>query len=97
MLEGDYQAYLIKKIKKQILPGAVVLKNDTQYLQGFPDLTILYYKRWAVLEVKTSEFASERPNQSYYIGLLDSMSFAAFIFPENEKEILYDLQHALKL
>lgn len=97
MLEGDYQAYLIKKIKKQILPGSVVLKNDTQYLQGFPDLTILYYGRWGVLEVKTSKSAPERPNQRYYIDLLDGMSFAAFIFPENEKEILYDLQRTLEL
>lgn len=95
MLEKEYQAYLIKKIRTQVLPGSVVLKNDTQYRQGIPDLTVLYYERWGVLEVKASATAPERPNQDYYIDLLDGMSYAAFIFPENEQEILYELQQSL--
>lgn len=96
MLEADYQAYLIKKIKRQVLPGSIVLKNDTQYLQGIPDLTVLYRERWGILEVKTSAGARHRPNQDYYIDLLDGMSFAAFIFPENEEDVLYDLQQSLQ-
>lgn len=97
MLEADYQAYLIKRIKRDVLPGSLVLKNDTQYLQGIPDLTVLHGPKWAVLEVKTSARARKRPNQEYYIDLFDGWSFAAFIYPENEEDVLNDLQFALQL
>ena len=53
MLESVYQAKLIKKLHAEF-PGCIVLKYDTDYIQGFPDLTVLYKSRWAVLEVKAS-------------------------------------------
>lgn len=93
MLERRYQAVLISKLKVK-LPGCMVIKNDTGYAQGLPDLMVLYKDRWAALEVKASEGAPERPNQAYYIQMMDSMSFAAFIFPENEREVLDALQQA---
>jgi hypothetical protein len=94
MLESKFQTQLIKEIKRMI-PGCVVLKNDASYLQGVPDLLVLYRDRWAMLEVKASEDAYVGPNQLYYIDMFRSMSFSAFIYPENKKEILDDLQHAL--
>ena len=92
-LESQYQAGLIKRIYDRF-DGCLVLKNDTSYLQGIPDLTILWYDRWAVLEVKRSENEAPRPNQPYYISMLNGMSFAAFIFPENEEEVLDALEQA---
>lgn len=92
--ENTFQAQLIREIKERF-PGCVVLKNDPGYLQGFPDLTILYGERWAVLETKRSEGASHRPNQDYYVRLLDDMSYSRFIFPENKEQILDELQQAL--
>ena len=94
-LERNYQAELIKKIKT-IFPGSMVLKNDPDYIQGFPDLTILYKDRWAVLECKREKKASHQPNQDYYIDKLGEMSFAAFIYPENEEEVLNALQRSLE-
>jgi len=91
--ESAYQARLIKKLKK-LFPGCVVLKNDPQYLQGILDLTLLWKKYWAMLEVKVSGTAANRPNQEYYVEQLDNMSFAAFIYPENEEEVLIALQEA---
>jgi len=70
------------------------LKNDPEYLQGIPDLTILYNDKWALLEVKASADSDERPNQSHYVGVASDMSFAAFIYPENETEVLNDLESA---
>jgi len=93
MRENEYQAYLIKKLKA-LFPGCVVLKNDSSYIQGIPDLLILHNEHWAMLEVKATSRSRAQPNQEYYIDLLDTMSFASFICPENEEDVLYDLQQA---
>lgn len=95
MLESQYQAKLIKKLEA-MFEGCVILKNDANYRQGFPDLLILFNQNWAALEVKKNRTASHQPNQDYYVDILDSMSFAAFIYPENEEEVLDAIQHALR-
>ena len=93
-LERDFQAKLIKELK-MIFKGCIIMKNDSSYIQGIPDLIILFEDKWAALEVKKSATASHRPNQEYYVDLMDRMSFAAFIYPENKEEILYELQQTL--
>ena len=93
-LERDFQAKLIKELKV-MFKGCIIVKNDPNYIQGIPDLLILYNDRWAALEVKKSEHAHHQPNQEYYVDRMDQMSFAAFIYPENKEEILYELQQAL--
>lgn len=96
MLESHYQALLIKKLREVVLPGCVVVKNPSDYMQGIPDLTVFFRKRWGMLEVKTSANASVQPNQEFYVDLFNQMSFAAFIFPENEEEVLDALQQTLQ-
>lgn len=93
MTENAYQAKLIRKLKR-LFPGCVILKNDPSYIQGMLDLTILYQDRWATLEVKASADAPRRPNQEHYQRLMADMSFSAFIYPENEEEVLAALQEA---
>lgn len=95
MKENEFQAQLIKDVKS-LLPGCYVLKNDPNYIQGFPDLLILYRDKWAALECKRSESASRRPNQEFYISSLRDMSYASFVYPENKEEVLYELQRALE-
>lgn len=96
MLERNFQADLIKEIKIRF-PGCIVLKNDPNYIQGFPDLTVFYEDRWALLETKRSKTASHRPNQDYYIEQGNNMSFARFISPENKEEVLNELQQAFRI
>jgi hypothetical protein len=91
--ESKYQAQLISKLRK-LFPGCVVMKNDANYLQGIPDLIILFGPCWAMLEVKKSRHARSEPNQEHYIRKLNDMSFAAFIYPENEEEVLRGLQRS---
>jgi hypothetical protein len=93
-LEAQYQAGLIKRLKEKF-PGILVLKNDPNWIQGIPDLTLIYHKRWAMLECKRSYNAPHRPNQDYYIEKLNLLSYAAFVYPENEEVIMHDLEHAL--
>lgn len=95
MLERVYQAKLIKKLR-DLFPGCVILKNDSSYLQGILDLTILYRDRWAMLEVKADADSPLQPNQGYYAEMLNEMSFAAFIHPSNEQDVLSALQQALE-
>lgn len=93
MRESQFQSKLKNELE-ELFPGCIVLKNDANYLQGFPDLTILYNNNWAVLECKKSLHEPFQPNQDYYLELLDHMSFASMICPENKEAVLYELQQA---
>jgi hypothetical protein len=93
--EGPYKTGLKHRIEA-LLPGSVIVKLDSSDLQGIPDMLILYLGRWAALEVKISPTARVQPNQEYWIGVLGVMSFAAFINPENECEVLDALYQALQ-
>lgn len=94
-LESSIQARIIKKLKQR-LPGVEIFKGDTRYKQGSPDLIVLYQDRWAILEVKRTATSSKQPNQGYYIDKLNKMSYAAFIHPGNEEEILDGIQRSLQ-
>jgi hypothetical protein len=94
--ERHYQAALIKKLR-HLFDGIIILKNDSSYMQGVPDLILLYGPFWAMLEVKFDKDSPFQPNQEYYLALLDDMGFAACIYPENESEVLSALQQAFGL
>ena len=72
------------------------MKNDPNYIQGIPDLIVLYGDRWAALEVKRSYNASQQPNQEYYVERMNMMSFARFIYPQNKEEVLNELQQSFR-
>ena len=93
--ENKYQQGLVKRII-QCLPGCLILKNDPNYLQGVPDLLVLYRDLWVMLEVKASKSAPVRPNQKLYVERLNDMGFARFVYPENEEEILDEIVSYLR-
>lgn len=92
-LESKFQAALIKELRL-MFPKCVILKNDSGYLQGVPDLAILWRNHWAVLECKKDEGAACQPNQRYYVKEWNEMSFASFIFPANKEAVLSELRRA---
>lgn len=94
-LENDFQANVIKEIKQR-LPESMVLKNDANYIQGIPDLMILYKDRWASLECKKDKNSPYQPNQEGYISQMNEMSFSSVIYPENKEEVLDALQRSLQ-
>lgn len=95
MLESKFKTELRKDIEAR-LPGAIVLHIDPTEIQGIPDLLVLYDNTWAALEGKRNRNASHRPNQDYYVNLMNRMSFASFIFPENKEEVLDAMEQAFK-
>ena len=92
--ESKFQSTLIREIQR-MYPGAVILKNDPNYLQGIPDWLILHEKKWATFEVKASRTSPRQPNQAYYVRMLDRMSFSAFVYPEIKEDFLRELQQSL--
>lgn len=95
MLESKFQSEVIKDLRV-LYPGCVILKNDANYLQGIPDVLILFEDRWAMLEFKRTKGERRQPNQRYYVDKLNAMSYAAFIYPSNRAEVYDALQLALR-
>mgnify|MGYP007038204043 CR=1 FL=1 len=93
--QSQFQARLKTRLQS-MFPDCLILKNDPTYLQGIPDLTVLWQDKWALLECKRESEAHKQPNQQYYIDRGNEMAFARFICPENEEEVLYDLQQAFR-
>ena len=90
-LESGFQDGLMKELKERF-PGCMTFKMDQ--VQGIPDILVLYEDQWASLECKRSANAKKQPNQDYYVGKMDEMSFSRFIYPENKEEVLDELQQA---
>lgn len=92
-LESGFQDKLIKELKT-LFPGCMTFKMDQ--IQGIPDLLVLYKDKWASLECKQFSRAKKQPNQEYYVGLMNEMSFSRFICPENKDHVLSELQNVFK-
>lgn len=90
MLESNFQADLKDELEG-LFPGCIVTKLDSSYIQGIPDLLVLYKDKWATLECKKHANAAKQPNQPYYVDLMNEMSFSSFIYPENKEEVLREL------
>lgn len=88
-LESGFQDKVISELKERF-PGCMTFKMD-QY-QGLPDLLVLYKDKWATLECKQDEKSKRRPNQEYYVDLMNDMSFSRFIHKGNKEEVLNELQ-----
>ena len=90
-LESGFQDRLRKDLE-EMFPGCMIFKMDQH--QGIPDLLILHEDKWASLECKRNANAKKQPNQEYYVGRMNEMSFSRFICPENKEEVLRELQQA---
>lgn len=95
MKESKFQSDTIKEIEKRF-PGAIVTKMDANYIQGIPDVLVLYNNKWATLEFKKTGKASHQPNQDYYVNRMNGMSFSAFIFPENKEKVLDEMARSFE-
>ena len=94
MKESAFQRKFLKEVKK-IFPEAIIMKNDSSYLQGISDFTILFPNgKWALLEFKKSSNSNVQPNQEYYVEKAKTCSYGAFVSPENEEVILNEIQES---
>ena len=90
-LERVFQSKLIKDLRSRFA-GSIVIKTDPNYIQGLPDLLVLYRDKWVALECKRSANEKKQPNQEHYISRMNKMSYASFIYPENKEEVFRELE-----
>ena len=95
MLENRFKTALVNDLEN-LFPGCIILHMDPNEIQGIPDLLILYKNKWAALEGKRFANAPHRPNQEYYVDLMNRMSYASFIYPENKEDVIDELQHTFR-
>lgn len=95
MGETQYEAKLKSRIRERF-PGCVIMKNDASRTQGIPDILILWNNQWAMLEVKMDGSSIRQPNQDYYVEKFHKMSFAAFINPEIQEEVLDAMEQSFE-
>ena len=94
MKETAFERAFVKKLAR-IFPGCIILKGQSAQLQGIPDRLVIWRNRWAFLEFKRSKTAVRQPNQEWYVGMLNDWSYASFVYPENEEQVLNEIQQAL--
>ena len=95
MIESNFQKRIKKELKEKF-PGCIIYKTDPSQIQGSPDLLVLNEDKWAALEVKKSAKAPHRPNQDLRVEHMNEMSYASFIFHENEESVFNDLERLFK-
>ena len=91
MLENRFKTKLIDELE-EMFPGCIIVHLDPNEIQGIPDLLILYKNKWAALEVKKESSAHKQPNQEYYVDMMNNMSFARFVYPENKDKVISELK-----
>jgi len=95
-LESEFSFDLKEELRHRF-PGCFIIKLDPNQFQGIPDLLVLWKNYWAILETKRGLRSVRQPNQEYYVGLFDEMSFSAFVHPLNYRDILDEMERAFGL
>lgn len=90
--ESDFKNGLYKEIRNKF-PGSEVVPNDAGYIQGFPDATVYFPNgRYVLLEGKRTTKSAKQPNQDYYVNDSPLCDNAMFVYPENKREVLVELE-----
>jgi hypothetical protein len=90
--EASFKTELYKEIRDKF-PGSEVVPNDPTCLQGFPDATVYFPNgKYVLLEGKRSSNSAKQPNQDYYVNNSPLSGNAMFVYPENKKEVLDELE-----
>ena len=87
---------MFKKKLKRLYPECIIVEADPTYFWSVPDVYFFLGSFWAALEFKRTEGSSRRPNQEYWVEVLDKMSFARFVYPGVEEEVLSELEAAIQ-
>lgn len=90
---NGFQYQLRKRLEREF-PGCIVLKNDPFWIQGIPDLLMLWGPYWAAFETKAKPKSARQANQPYYVDRMDRMSYANFVSPDNVEEVINEIHRS---
>lgn len=101
MLEKDLQNRLLNWIRLKFDSKKIFIMKITPIPgipQGCPDIIILYDGGFVAIEMKRSSKASFRPNQKYYLEMLNTFQNGESIvcYPENFNEVKNLLKNILR-
>lgn len=91
MLESKFKKQFVSKLR-DILPFVEFFEPDPERTRSAPDMLVVGRRTWAALEFKRSKDATHRANQDRNIERLNKLGYATFVYPENEMEVLNDLE-----
>ena len=95
--ESEFKTKLYREIRKKF-PGTEVVPNDPSFVQGFPDATVyLPNGKYILLEGKKTKTSARQPNQDYYVNESPLAPNAMFVYPENKKEVMKEIERRYKL
>ncbi len=94
-LESDFKVVFTDALA-EAFPEGLLIRGNAATRQGLPDWLLLCGRNWAAFELKRSPKAIRQPNQEYYVQELNKMSYAAFVTPENYREVIREVQSAFR-
>lgn len=90
--ESEFKNKLYRDIRTKF-PGSEVIPNDAGYIQGFPDATVYFPNgKYVLLEGKRDENSPKQPNQEYYVNESPLSNNAMFVYPQNKKKVMKELE-----
>ena len=90
--ESEFKSKLYRDIRTKF-PGSEVIPNDAGHTQGFPDATVYFPNgKYVLLEGKRDENSPRQPNQEYYVNESPLRSNAMFVYPQNKKKVMKELE-----
>lgn len=90
--ESEFKNKLYRDIRTKF-PGSEVIPNDAGYIQGFPDATVYFPNgKYVLLEGKRDENSPKQPNQEYYVNESTLSNNAMFVYPQNKKKVMKELE-----
>jgi len=91
MLEATFKARFIERLRCRLRGVDLDIIHNTTG-NSKPDLIILGSPNWAALEFKKTARSKTRPNQPYHVERMNAKSYARFVYPTIEEEVLDELE-----
>lgn len=92
MRESAFKKRFLAKVEERLSYLDLDFITPTETSRSLPDIFVIGPLFWAALEFKRSGDANHQPNQDWYIERFNEKGYGVFVEPNNEEEVLNDLE-----